>query len=102
MDIDKKRFKASELKRDIALMQKRLAKIEKEIANHLCPFSVGDIITRGNGVKQVVNIVPSNFPIGYEMILRSIRVDGNAARYTHRDTGNGYSLAQNIESMVSV
>ena len=93
MDIDKKRCEIAELKRDIALRQKRLAKIEKEIANHLCPFSVGDMITRGHGVNQVVNIVPSIFPIGYEMILRPIRSDGHAGRYTHKDTGHGYSIA---------
>jgi hypothetical protein len=93
MDIDKKRAVVSNLKRDIALKQKQLAKTEKEIAKHLCPFSIGDLITRGHGVAQVVNIVPSVFPIGYEMILRPIREDGHGGRYTHRDTGHGYSIA---------
>ena len=93
MDINKTRLAAAELKRDIASMQKRLSKIEKDIAVHQCPFSVGDMITRGHNVAQVVNIVPSIFPIGYEMILRPIRADGHAGRYTHRDTGHGYSIA---------
>lgn len=93
MDIEQKRAAISDLKRDIALKQKQLAKIEKEVAKHLCPFSIGDIITSGHNMAQVVNIVPSIFPIGYEMILRPIREDGHAGRDTHRDTGRGYSIA---------
>jgi hypothetical protein len=94
MDIENKRTYIKALEERIDADTRRVREAEQEIAEHLCPFSVGDPVVRGYGVYVVIDILPNIFPVGYSLNLKPVKTNGKLGRYSYLHTGPvGFALA---------
>lgn len=70
----------SEIKEARGIINKKMAYIknaEQEIAEHLCPFSVGDrILTKDGEEREVAKISYSHYGEGYQLKVYKIKKNG--------------------------
>lgn len=64
-----------------------ISRTKQEIANYLCPFSVGDNVVSPNGEKIIIaSIKYSGWGAGYDFKAFKIKKDGNP----YKDSQNVY------------
>lgn len=91
MDIKLLEDEINSAQRRIAKNKKYIAKTRQEIAEHLCPFKVGDNILSPEGVKVIVaSIHHRSWGDNYEFKIYKIKNDGEP----YKDSCNIWSRAE--------
>ncbi len=77
MDIDKLKQDIKSAEADIKISERFIYDAKQSIAEHLCPFKVGDDVISGTGEREIVaGIRYKTWGIGYSFNIFRVKKDG--------------------------